>query len=189
MRARHCQRDRVDEADGGQTRHEVDQALESLRKRNEELLKVKEEKKDDPSPVGPAEPDRDEMEDVLEETPEPPTGDDWASWWSWSDSDWSWWQSNRGSRWRDDQWRGHREEWHHGGGRGRGGGGGWNRGKGRGRHHGGRPEGHGGYTTDGRFVDSWGNVQPLLDFISLDFLFVTLSHSLALHHHPAGPIT
>ena len=103
MRARHCQRDRVDEADGGQTRHEVDQALESLRKRNEELLKVKEEKKDDPSPVAPAEPDRDEMEDVLEETPEPPTGDDWASWWSWSDSDWCWWQSNRGSRWRDDQ--------------------------------------------------------------------------------------
>ena len=57
---------------------------------------------------------------------------------------------DRGSRWGDDQWRGHREV-----GRGRGGGGGgWNRGKGCGRHHGGRSEGHGAYTADGRFIDS-----------------------------------
>lgn len=119
-------RARIGEADGGQTRHEVDQALESLRKRNEELFKVKEEKKDDdPSPLS-APPEAGEMEEVLEESvePEPPRDD--GSWWSWSDSDWSWWNSNRGSRWGDDQWRGHREEWrgHREFGRGRGGGGG-----------------------------------------------------------------
>ena len=181
---------------------EQEEALNSIRKKNEELLKVKEEKDDSGEVPGPSTPPgappaaevpqagghHDEMEEIVEER-----DDGWSSWnsWSWNDgwSSWSW--NDREGSWGDEHWRGHREVgrgrgggrggYRGGGGGGGGYGGGWKGGKGRhGRHHGGKAESHGAYTNDGRFIDSWGNVQPLLDFISLDFLFVTLSHSLSL---------
>lgn len=169
---------------------ESEKAMESIRKRNESLLKVKEESAEAsgsgcgtaagvPGPTTPPRGPDDVMEDVVEE-PEQPDDEWWDDrWWSWG-SWWSSWRDHSQHRWRDDEWRDSGSGY--GGGRGskgsgygRGGHGSKGRAKGgkakgQPRHHGGKAGGHGQYTADGQhYIDSWGQLQPFLEFISLDF--------------------
>ena len=75
---------------------EQEEALNSIRKKNEELLKVKEEKDDSGEVPGPSTPPGGPGADVpqaggyhddMEEIQEEPLDDGWSSWnsWSWND--------------------------------------------------------------------------------------------------------